>query len=81
MDACAASQFEQFIRAVVGLPLRDPSRHSDAVMTNLIGDEADRWKDLAGEASTCLHLYGKANALPGRKMVHVTRLFPAKGCT
>ena len=81
MDACAASQFEQFIRAVVGLPLRDPSRHSNAVMTNLIGYEADRWKDLAGEASTCLHLYGKANALPGRKMGHVTRLFPAKGCT
>ena len=75
-DACAVSQFEQFVRAVAGLPLGDPERHSDAVMTNLIGDEADAWADLLAERGACLHLYGKAESRPGRKMGHVTRLSP-----
>ena len=74
MDACAVSQFEQFIRAVAGLPLGDPERHSNAVMTNLIGDEADRWLELMKEDGACLHLYGKAESRPGRKMGHVNRL-------
>lgn len=74
MNACAVSQFEQFIRAVAGLPLGDPGRHSDAVMTNLIGDEADDWRALAVEPGACLHLYGKSESRPGRKMGHVTRL-------
>lgn len=76
MDACAVSQFEQFIRAVAGLPLGDPARHSNAVMTNLIGDEADRWQALAKEDGACLHLYGKAESRAGRKMGHVNRLSP-----
>lgn len=76
MDACVVSQFEQFIRAVAGLPLGDPARHSDAVMTNLIGDEADRWRELMNEDGACLHLYGKAESRPGRKMGHVNRLSP-----
>lgn len=76
MDACAVSQFEQFIRAVAGLPLGDPARHSDAMMTNLIGDEADRWQELLNEDGACLHLYGKAETRPGRKMGHVNRLSP-----
>ena len=79
LDACGVSQFEQFIRAVAGLPLGDPDRHSDAVMTNLIGDEADAWAALAAEAGACLHLYGKAESRPGRKMGHVTRLSPVSG--
>lgn len=78
MDACAVSQFEQFIRAVAGLPLGDPERHSDAVMTNLIGDEADRWLEISREAGACLHLYGKAESRPGRKMGHVNRLSPKR---
>lgn len=78
MDGCAVSQFEQFIRAVAGLPLGDPARHSDAVMTNLIGDEADRWLEISGEAGACLHLYGKAESRPGRKMGHVNRLSPKR---
>ena len=49
MDACAVDQFEQFIRAVAGLPLGDPGRHSDAVMTNLIGAEAEDWETITGE--------------------------------
>jgi len=73
-DACAVSQFEQHIRAVAGWPLGDPSRHSNAVMENLIGEEVNAWRDLAAEANTCVHLYGKHEARPGRKMGHVTRL-------
>jgi len=76
IDACAVSQFEQFIRAVIGLPLGNPDRHSDAVMTNLIGNEADRWLGISKQPGACLHLYGKAENRPGRKMGHVTRLVP-----
>ena len=76
IDACRTSQFEQFIRAVAGLPLGDPSRHSNAVMTNLLGDDASSWHDILSEGDARLHLYGKAQARPGRKMGHVTRLFP-----
>jgi 5-(carboxyamino)imidazole ribonucleotide synthase len=45
-------------------------------MTNLIGDDAHDWLKLAAEPGACLHLYGKAQARPGRKMGHVNRLFP-----
>ena len=76
IDACAVSQFEQHIRAVCGWPLGDTTRHSDAVMTNLLGDEAHDWARLAGEQSTGVHLYGKSEARDGRKMGHVTRLYP-----
>ena len=76
MDACLTDQFEQFVRAVCGLPLGSPERHADARMKNLIGDEIDRWPDILAEPGACLHLYGKSEARPGRKMGHVTRLFP-----
>ena len=74
IEACACSQFEQHIRAVAGWPLGDPARHADAVMENVIGAEADAWESLA--RSGALHLYGKREARPGRKMGHVTRLRP-----
>ena len=45
-------------------------------MTNLIGSDVDKWRALAAEPDTALHLYGKAEARPGRKMGHVTRLYP-----
>lgn len=73
-DACLTDQFEQFVRAVCGLPLGDPSRHSDATMTNLIGDDIDNVPSLLAEAGAKLHLYGKSEARPGRKMGHVNRL-------
>ncbi len=76
IDACLVSQFENHIRAIVGWPLGDTTRHSDAVMTNLIGNDANRWRELAAEEGTALHLYGKAEARPGRKMGHTTRLLP-----
>jgi 5-(carboxyamino)imidazole ribonucleotide synthase len=79
IDACAVSQFEQFVRAVCGLPLGSTERHSDAVMTNLIGHDIDRWQDYLREPRSSVHLYGKREARPGRKMGHVTRLFPIGG--
>lgn len=78
MDACAASQFEQHIRAVAGLPLADPARHHDAVMRNLIGPEGmEAWPRLVATPGIVAHLYGKDSARPGRKMGHATRLLPA----
>jgi 5-(carboxyamino)imidazole ribonucleotide synthase len=77
IDGCAASQFELHIRAVAGLPLPPASRHSDAVMKNLVGPaEAALWPDIVASPGLIPHLYGKAEARPGRKMGHVTRLFP-----
>ena len=76
LDACLVSQFESHIRAICGWPLGETSRHSDAVMTNLIGSDVDQWRELAAEPDTAVHLYGKAEATPGRKMGHVTRLYP-----
>jgi len=74
IEACQCSQFEQHIRAVAGWPLGSSVRHADAVMENIIGAEADAWEALA--KSGALHLYGKKEARPGRKMGHVTRLKP-----
>ena len=76
--ACAISQFEQHIRAVAGLPRGDTRRHSDCVMENLIGDDVARVPDLLAEADLVLHLYGKAEARPGRKMGHFTRIQPRR---
>jgi 5-(carboxyamino)imidazole ribonucleotide synthase len=74
--ACIVSQFEQHIRAIAGLPLGEPGRHSDCVMENLIGEDMDRVPELLGEPDLMLHLYGKAETRPGRKMGHFTRLSP-----
>lgn len=78
LDACIVSQFENHIRAVAGWPLGTPRRHSDAVMTNLIGASIERWPMLAAEDGAALHIYGKREARPGRKMGHVTRLSPLR---
>jgi 5-(carboxyamino)imidazole ribonucleotide synthase len=77
MDACLCGQFEMHVRAVAGLPLPDPGRHHDAVMKNLVGpDSFGRWPALAGMEGVALHLYGKGEARPGRKLGHATRLLP-----
>jgi len=74
LDACATSQFEQLVRAVCGLPLGPTDRACDAVMENLIGDQVGRWPELIAEPGARLHLYGKREVRPGRKLGHVTWL-------
>lgn len=71
---CAVDQFEQHIRAVAGLPLGDGKRYADVVMENLIGDDMDRVPELLATPRAQLHLYGKGEARPGRKMGHVNRI-------
>lgn len=82
LDACAASQYDQQVRALCGLPLGDGKMHSAAVMVNLLGDlwftkdgieshEPD-WTQLFSVPNLRLHLYGKREARPGRKMGHFT---------
>ncbi len=77
LEACVVSQFEQHIRAIAGWPLGDPARHCDAAMENIIGDEARDWLKLAQNGGA-LHLYGKPEIRPGRKMGHITRLSPKR---
>lgn len=74
--ACSVSQFEQHIRAISGLALGDPSRHSNCVMHNLIGDDVNDLPSLCEKSNTKIHLYGKLEARTGRKMGHVTYLSP-----
>ena len=73
-NGCAVDQFEQHIRAIAGWPLGDGTRHSDVVMENLIGDDMDKVQAISREANAALHLYGKAEVKPGRKMGHVNRI-------
>jgi 5-(carboxyamino)imidazole ribonucleotide synthase len=77
-DACVTSQFEQQLRAVCGLPLGSTDLLSPVVMWNLLGHlwkrGAPDWKAILSEPRAKLHLYGKAEARPGRKMGHVTVL-------
>lgn len=73
-DGCVCDQFEQHIRAVAGWPLGPTDAHARIEMTNLLGDEVDQWRDLADDPDARLHLYGKAEARPGRKMAHVNRV-------
>jgi 5-(carboxyamino)imidazole ribonucleotide synthase len=73
-NGCTVDQFEQHIRAISGWPLGDGTRHCDVVMENLIGDDMDRVPELARKADTALHLYGKAEVKPGRKMGHFNRI-------
>jgi len=76
LDACATSQFEQQVRAVCGLPLGDVSLTSPVVMVNILGDAWARgepkWGDLLAQGRAKLHLYGKKEPRPGRKMGHFT---------
>lgn len=76
IDAAETSQFTQHIRAICGWPLGSTKRHSDAVMTNLIGEDVGEWRKFLGEPNAHLHLYGKRETRPGRKMGHVTHTFP-----
>ena len=77
IEGAVTSQFENHIRAVCGLPLGSTARTAPRVeMRNLIGADADGWREILADAAAHLHLYGKSEARTGRKMGHVTRLFP-----
>jgi 5-(carboxyamino)imidazole ribonucleotide synthase len=82
-DACRTSQFEQQLRAICGLPLGSPEQLQPAAMANLLGDlwetgEPD-WVAALRVPDVKLHLYGKLNPRPGRKMGHITALAPTRG--
>jgi len=75
IEGALTSQFEQHLRAILGLPLGDPSLvGAGATMENLIGADVESWADFIAEPGAHLHLYGKGEARQGRKMGHVTRL-------
>lgn len=71
---CVVSQFEQHLRAVTGLPLVHPGCHRSAEMVNLIGDDVHQIPELLAEPNVMVHLYGKSEVRPGRKMGHYTRV-------
>lgn len=75
-DGCVCDQFEQHIRAIAGWPLGPTTAHARVEMTNLLGDEVEQWTKLSARADARLHLYGKGQARPGRKMGHVNRMKP-----
>jgi 5-(carboxyamino)imidazole ribonucleotide synthase len=80
IDACTADQFEQQIRALCGLPLARPALLSPVTMINLLGDlwngGEPRWEEALKRPGVRLHLYGKAEARPGRKMGHLNCFAP-----
>jgi 5-(carboxyamino)imidazole ribonucleotide synthase len=77
LDACVVSQFENHIRAVAGWPLGSTARHSNARMTNLLGPDVYQWQTFASDAKAAsLTIYGKRDARPGRKVGHITEIFP-----
>jgi 5-(carboxyamino)imidazole ribonucleotide synthase len=75
-DGCVCDQFEQHIRAIAGWPLGPTAAHARVEMTNLLGSDVDQWSKLVTRPDQRLHLYGKAEARPGRKMGHVNRVRP-----
>lgn len=80
LDGAVTSQFEQHIRAIAGWPLGSTSRHGAFVeMRNLIGEEVLDFEQILREPGACLHLYGKQEPRPGRKMGHVTRIVHSTG--
>jgi 5-(carboxyamino)imidazole ribonucleotide synthase len=75
-DGCVCDQFEQHIRAIAGWPLGATVAHARVEMTNLLGPDVDQWPQMVARPDHRLHLYGKAEARPGRKMGHVNRIRP-----
>ena len=76
LEGAQTSQFEQHIRAIAGWPLGATMRRGRIEMHNLIGEDAEDWRDILAQPDLGLHLYGKLEIRPGRKMGHVTRVFP-----
>jgi len=79
IEGAVTSQFEQHIRAICDLPPGPTDlAGTAAVMDNLIGDDVERWPELVAEPGLHVHIYGKGDARPGRKMGHVTRVESAQ---
>ncbi|MDA1100254.1 MAG: 5-(carboxyamino)imidazole ribonucleotide synthase [Proteobacteria bacterium] len=76
IEGAVTSQFEQHIRAICGLPLGAMALRGRIEMQNLIGDDVEQVPSLLAEPGAHLHLYGKTEVRPGRKMGHVTRILP-----
>jgi 5-(carboxyamino)imidazole ribonucleotide synthase len=76
LDGCSVSQFEQHIRAVAGWPIAVPVGRGRAEMVNLIGTEVQDYAGWLKVPGAAVHLYGKTVIRPGRKMGHVTQVFP-----
>ena len=74
MDGCVIDQFEQHVRAVMGLPLGSTERHVDVEMHNIIGHDLDRLSTMLVSPAQRIHLYGKRDLRPGRKMGHINRV-------
>lgn len=74
IDGANTSQFQQHVRAICGLPLGSVTRRGTIEMENIVGDATERWLEFLAEPNTHLHLYGKRETRPGRKMGHVTRV-------
>ena len=75
IEGSVTCQFEQHIRAICGLPPGVTGlTRGGAIMDNLIGDDVNRWPALIAERGAHVHIYGKGEARPGRKMGHVTRV-------
>ena len=75
IEGAVTSQFEQHIRAICGLPLGSTERvGSSAIMENLLGDEINDWPSLVADPAAHVHIYGKGQPRPGRKMGHFTRI-------
>jgi 5-(carboxyamino)imidazole ribonucleotide synthase len=79
IDGAQTSQFEQHVRAIAGWPLGSTGRRGEIEMHNLIGEDADEWRDILAQPDLSLHLYGKRETRPGRKMGHVTRVIGGTG--
>jgi 5-(carboxyamino)imidazole ribonucleotide synthase len=75
-DGCVCDQFEQHIRAIAGWPLGPTTAHARIEMTNLLGADVDHWARAVARPDQRLHLYGKSDARPGRKMGHINRVRP-----
>jgi 5-(carboxyamino)imidazole ribonucleotide synthase len=78
IEGAQTSQFEQHIRAISGWPLGSPLRRGEIEMHNLIGEDAEEWRDILAQPDLSLHLYGKLETRIGRKMGHVTRVIPRR---
>ena len=74
-NGCIIDQFEQHVRAITGLPLGDGTRHSNIKMTNILGDDVLNLERFLTNGKSAIHLYGKQDIKPGRKMGHVNEIY------